>query len=44
MDGCRDTQHPTWRVKIREAFQWGSGGWEAEACTPLGEEKEEKKE
>jgi hypothetical protein len=20
--------------KAREAFQWGSGGWEAEACTP----------
>jgi hypothetical protein len=32
LNGCRDTQHPTWRIKIRKAFQWGSGGWEAEAC------------
>jgi hypothetical protein len=30
------TQHPTWWMKLREAFQWGSGGWEAEACTPPG--------
>jgi len=22
--------------EIREAFQWGSGGWEAKACTPPG--------
>jgi len=22
--------------KRGEAFQWGSGGWEAEACTPPG--------
>ena len=22
--------------KIREAFQWGSGGWGAEAFTPPG--------
>jgi len=25
-DGCRETQHPTWRIKMREASQWGSGG------------------
>jgi len=31
-NGCRDT-HPTWRVKLGEAFQWGLGGWEAIACT-----------
>jgi hypothetical protein len=31
----RGTQHPTCRIKIREAIQWGSGGWEAE-CTPPG--------
>jgi hypothetical protein len=29
-----DAQHPTWRIEREEAFQWGSGGWEAEACTP----------
>jgi hypothetical protein len=22
--------------KRGKALQWGSGGWEAEACTPLG--------
>jgi len=27
---CRDTQHPTWRIKE------GSGGWETEACTTSG--------
>jgi len=32
----QDTQHPTWRIEIGEAFQWRSGGWEAEACTPPG--------
>ena len=26
-NGSRATKHPTWRRKIREAFQWGSGGW-----------------
>ena len=36
-NGCRDTQHPTWRIKIGGDFQWESGGWEAEACTPSGE-------
>jgi hypothetical protein len=24
------------RKKSREAFQWGAGGWGAEACTPPG--------
>ena len=33
-NGCRDTQYPTWMIKLGEAFQWGSGGWEAEACMP----------
>jgi len=33
-NGCRNTQHPTWRIKIGKYFQWGAGGWEAEACTP----------
>ena len=28
-NGCRDTKHPTLRIKLGEAFQWGSGGWEA---------------
>jgi hypothetical protein len=23
-------------IKNRKAFQWGSGGWKAEACTPPG--------
>jgi hypothetical protein len=32
----RDTQHPTWSIKRGVAFQWGSGGWEAEACIPPG--------
>ena len=32
-NGCRETQHPTWSIKIRDAFQWGSGGWEAKSCT-----------
>jgi len=35
-NGCRDNQHPTWRTNIRGVLQWGSGGWEAEACTPPG--------
>ena len=35
-NGCRDTQYPTWRMIERKGFHWGSGGWEAEACTPLG--------
>jgi hypothetical protein len=35
-NGSKDTQHSTWRIKIGEAFQWGSGGREAEACTPPG--------
>jgi hypothetical protein len=26
--------NPSWRIEIGKAFQWGSGGWEAEACTP----------
>jgi hypothetical protein len=26
----------TWRIKIKKAFHWGSGGWEAKACTPPG--------
>jgi len=35
-NGCRAIQHSIWRIKqeIREAKQWGSGGWEAWACTP----------
>jgi len=24
-NGCRDTQHFTWRIKTRGAFQWESG-------------------
>jgi len=24
------------KIKIREALQWGSSDWEAEACTPQG--------
>ena len=35
-NGCRDAEHPTWRIGIREVFQLGSGGWEAEVCTPPG--------
>ena len=35
-DGCRDMQPPTWSIYVRGAFQWGSSGWEAEACTPPG--------
>jgi hypothetical protein len=31
-----ETQNPTWRIKLGKAFQWGSGGWEAEVCTPPG--------
>ena len=27
-------QHPTWRIKVGKACQWGSGGWEEEAFTP----------
>jgi len=27
-----ETQHPTWRNKTREAFQWGSSGEEAKAA------------
>ena len=27
---CREAQHPTWRIK-RRVFQWGAGGWKAEA-------------
>jgi len=34
-NGCRDTTSHS-RIKIREAFRWGSNGWEAEACTPPG--------
>jgi hypothetical protein len=30
--GCRATQHHL-ENKKRSGFQWGSGGWEAEACT-----------
>ena len=27
--------YPTWRVKLREAIQWGSGGWEASLGTSV---------
>ena len=35
INGCRDTQHRTWKTKLRVVFS-GGGGWEAEACTPPG--------
>jgi hypothetical protein len=28
------TLHPTWRIKIREAYKWGLDGWEAYSSIP----------